>query len=1769
LLAAIRRACAASKPEKEDYLTVWAAPPDNAPLLPGDCMLPVIPRRCQLAFLALFGAACAIPANLHAAPPAEKAAAASAARFSPSELPADRDGSSILSTPAPGRYSIRGQSPSGARIELVDMIEGPLESAGAPGGKDGRIDALLDKGAYKLRVFGAKGASGKTKLLVAPFTELNAKRPALAAGQTQNGELADMQQRSYALEVGPEGRVFVEAIGRSLADMRLWRDNGELVDLSFEKRGVETKPGRAMTRIRLDGPVAPGRYVVTAYGGEGPVWTEGDKPQPFYLRLDAPRALDAGVVEGAIGPFGSARFLAPASYNAFRLDAPQPAPLRLEARRGNGSVQSGEIAKNNRDPFAVVALSSDDKQPALLEVSGYEGQAFALRAVRRDQRYAFEGSGPYLVGVDVAGQGGDEIPATALFARIEKDGKTRVVASDTPRIAKGRPWRGKFNLRGTTSLLFEATDAGPVAIDVKGVATRAVIDPAFGGDAARVDGKVPTKYDLAAGYYLLTLDPVDGAAGVVDVTLGTPGVAGPAPVAPPARQTISFGERQLEKESSYLILANVSPQLLVGPRVVALPADLSKAPVALWQGDEETIKLPTRAPKNGKIVAHDAKGAEVVFAQGPFESQGDVETVTLSIPPSGAARAVGVAFVADPAAPEPAKSEEDKGEEKTREAKRPARGRAPLSAVVGRPIYFDLNKDETQELRFELPEGGLYRVETLGRLQTRLKIGAAVAANLGEGENNGPGHNGLVTTYLRAGAYRANVTAVDSSGRLGFSVAKAALVETPKLVGDGGARATLGPGKGAAIPFEIADDGRYRIDLLGLDRTWRARLEDGEGWPLAKPGKLSRLTRKFDKGAYRLVVSPEDVEARMAARLQRLETDKELTGHGPHALPFELVKKLQWREPQAQGAPRDPDVWRFRLYGDSEITLSLSEGMIGEIFRGEKESVGKVAAGRDFTAKLGAGDYRVEARALSRDDRLDYEISLSSKELQPAVPRQVNLPAKVNFALAKESLVDLTSFGDKPLLGALKNAKGEIVEQLSGRANDWNIALARRLPAGAYRLELQPLGINPTTSDVEDEAREPEDGGEGADTSETNADSNDDAWPAGVELRLALPAETDDGALPAINARKVTGPGAHVLALPQASSGTLALVSALSGGEVGLSIERKNADGSWSVVGTRRGLSPFAAWPASDAAPWRVVAWSIGGAGAPIDLAFRAVDRSGEALGEIALKPVASMSSPPCVGLANLPGPTVVELADPPVDLVAGSAPGRLLEPAKAGVLAAQSKALWLAASGECREKAVVKALDWRGGEIALDLGPGERAEAVVPLVQGDKARLWIARSSEGHVGLDAGRGMAAAKDATLALAGDKTLRLWNAGGEGTLRLALRAVEVEIAPAAPAGPAYRAVIPAMTAQPVTLDIGDAALAMEAPANVALLSAPGETSPVAVFSGSEPLAATFHGALSKAPKLWLVNLGSEPAPIFLGAAPGPRAPITTARATTQFFGAAGALMAPVDAAKGDTLIAIGGDARFVGQGGEIREGGNIALDGPGVVTLNHGPGLAALWIERAGKGPWPEAPAKPLAPPQRVALQGPSARFALKLVAPALLSARSGAPALVAFAQNGRRETQAFAQGVALTRFAAAGEATLDLYPPYDGPLAGALDVFLVPPTEAREGVNEPITLAPGGAALFAFEVKRESEIGVGLRADPDVTSLRLYAADGALVAEGVAFSKKLAPGRYFIEARAPVDAPAASVRLSLFGLTPPPAGPPEDVVADYLEKAGLKKSKTR
>lgn len=1745
-------------------MAVAAATPAGVPALPA--AKPVVVRTVA----PLAGAPQPLPpANYPADRPAPRGSLARAS------LPARGD-DTLVEVVEPGRFAIAAESATGLALQLVDMIAGPGEPAGEPGVRDGRLDVLLDRGTYKLRGFGAAAAAGEAKLSITGFRETEGASSAFVRGGATSTRLADFEQRSYWLAVPAGGRLFVEATGRSLADLRLWRGGSDLVEVPTDVTTVEAEPARPMTRIRLDGTVEPGLYLVTAYGGPALPWADGAPDEPLHVRLGPPGPLAAGVADGVIGPSGTALLEVPAAAGYLRLELPEPAEARLAVISAGRPAATATLSRTSREPIAVLDLPSQGKGTRIVEVAGRTGQPFRLVALDRGAARSVTGAGPHLVEVALAGDGGDEPPATIVLARFDAAGQgAAVLAGEAPRVGPARAWRARFNLRGPTSLLFEATAAMPLAVATGGPGVKASVAPLLGTLAQRGDGRTPDRYDLEPGWYELRLEPVDGAVGILDVTIGPPGLKPERAEPQPRRALVSFGVRSLDKGATYQILANAAPGLVAAPVVRALPIDLDRAPVALWQPAGETLELPVRMPVAGAPALASADGAAVAAERVGEAVNGERRTFTLRVPPADAARLL-VASWSDPEArvgPLPALPQEA----------------ALATATAGTPVFFDLGRDEGRSFALDVPEGGLYKIETLGRLRTSAAVSTSFIPRLDAAEANGAGQNALIQTYLRAGRYRVGVGVSQSAGRLGLTATPATLAEADALVPGGSARATLAEGRGAVFPIEIGEAGRYRLDLYGLSGNVRARLEDAEGWPLTAPGDVEARERRLEAGRYRLVALPQPVATRVVARLEPIVRPTPLAGHGPHSLPFDAPQAFQWREPEAADAPRVPDQWTFALEGEAEISLSIGEGMVADLVRtdGGRAAVARIAEDAGFSGRLGPGSYVVEARGLGRNDRLDYEIALSSAELQPGTPRWVDVPASVPFAVAEDRLVSLTSFGTTDFRAVVRDDAGAVVERLDDRTDDWNVAFSRPLPAGRYVVELMPA--SPGQARRTDEAAEASDGGDEAaaadgEAEEGEADADepvDGPAPrrAGIELRLALPAPVDAASLAFAGSVEVLGPAAHRMPLPAASEGSLMIVAAEAAAELGLSIERRDGDGRWRLVALERGRRPVLAVPAGGAAELRASVWPVDGDAAAVRLVARAVEAAAQPLGRVALAPVdlAPLSSEIAAGLVAVPSAGLVTIDGSGHGLAAGSSPGRALASADGlgadGLLAPQSERLWLLGRTAAAARPTVAAVPAGPGALAFTLPEGGTARLPAAAAPAGTARLWLARSTFGEPGLDAGRGMgipagggeigSAVALAAPAGAADAPLKVWNAGGDAPLRLELEAVDLTLEPPTATADQAAVVLPARTARPLRLPDGVRRLSLDLAPGTAAVAAGADGQAVTVWSGDRAASRTVEGAFAT---VTLINPSDVPVPMTATLAPlaGAPARLAAGGVLKRFFGAAGAFELPVAAVAGDRLVVVGAAATFVGDDGRVRRGERLDLSGPGRLVVAHGEGLVAAWLEHAGTSPWPAVAARPLDLPGSLALSGEAMTLTLAPAGPALLNVRTTAPVILALAEDGAEaQPRLFPAGAAFHHPLAGGPAELRLFSPHDGPLAGVLEATATPVVAVGEGLGAPVAVAPGGTALFGFTATRAGPVGIGVRAEPDRVAVRLLDAAGAVVGEGRAQLEALKPGRYFLEARVPADGATTLVRPAVVGIEPPPAGPPPDVAAAYLALVGL------
>ncbi|MBR0655762.1 hypothetical protein [Plastoroseomonas arctica] len=1644
------------------------------------------------------------------------------------------------------------------------MASGPGAWAGAPGVEDGRLDVLLDTGAYKLRTAGAPGATDTARLTIEPFQEA-AVPASIGPGLPVSGELRDLQQRSVWFTLGARRSIRLEAAGRALGDLRIWTEHGELVAADPTVRGLEPRIGRSMRSILLAPVLEAGTYRVTAYGGASLPWANGESAVPFLLRMGWSDALDEGAVAGRIGPFGSEVFEVTSQAGLFRLTVPAGEAATLRLRTGE-AILTAAIAAESRAPSTALRPGPRQAQPRYVEIHGREGQAYSLRAlggVILTERLP-EGRTPPPTSTttprpapdwrlaEAAGFGGDEVPPTLILAhQPANNGPVVILASHAPRISAAAAWRASFNLRGPSSLFVEVSTAGPILLQTRGVALGATLQPVLAPAAqdapafARADGEAATAWNVAAGWYLLRLTPVRGAEGVLDLTIGPPGLQPPSPTPPlPPDPVLDLGQHAIAEGGTLRLAGGSVPGGAMSLITRSLPLDLGGGAVVVTQLPGVAMQRALAPVPADEVAVMEVGGGRLRVGTGP-------DDMVLRVPPRPAAQDLVLTVPARPVArnlviarrvPVPP-------------AMLPTPRALPALSVLTpeRPFFFDLARGGSRSFGVTLAQGGFYRVETLGRLRTTGSLGTAFVAVLEQATGNGVGENMLIQRNLGVGTYRVSVTAEESSGRLGLLVRPLAMQQAALLLPGATSRASLPAGTGLTLPIDITEAATYRLDLLSLGRAVTARIEDADGWPLLPAGELDGTEQELARGRYRLVVLPADVASRVVARLMPLGAPAQTAGHGPHALGFGAAAQHEWREPSAPDAPRAPDLWDFTLPGPSPVTLSITEGMGAELHRldaAHPQRIGALADGSNFVATLAAGPYRVSARALARNDRLPYRLTLSSTDLQPDAPREVTLPATLAFAIEAERVVNITSAGATDIRATLRDAEGRVVLREDDRADDWNIAISRRLPSGRYLLELAPAvplaGVRPApgADDGDDESDEPR-----STPRYTESNEAEEAEPGRTTIQLTLPASLPSQPVSAEGAMVLQAVGVHHLTLPEPPSGSLFLATAEAAEEVVLSLELQGTDGTWRPLTSHRGNSVVVAVPAEPGMVLRAVVWRVDGRAVPIRFAWRNVSPSAQSLGQVLPVPT-GLGNGLHVALVTVPQAALVTLQGEGL-LQASSVSG--LVPVVGGIVAPQSERLWLLAPDGTPLQAVGASIGAR--PLVLTLGGGQTA--TLP-AGSSPARLWLAETGGDIAALDAGRGMGVAPGSSLALAGDAWLRLRNAAGPGPLRVALRAIDPTMAPTRQIGDGFRAALAGNTAQPLSLPPGSKRLRLDLPSGAGAVLGWRGPDPVTVWAGDTPLSRMLDGEWSE---MLLVNTGTQSAPMVVQAAAlgGPVEGLRAGQPLRRFFGAAGSIALPVEATPGTRLRVAGARrVQLLGADGTARSGVDLRLVGPGLLVLDHSPGPILAWLGEAE--PFPDASLVDASLPSQLPLAGPTMALRLAPATPVLLQARTTGPVVLAL---GGTAPEVFPAGAEFQRYLPAGPTTLRLMAPQDGPLSGTLELSATPVLALAEGIGEPVLVAPGGTALFGFDLTRGATIGLGVRAVPDRVAVRILAADGTLAGEGVAQLRRLPPGRYLIEARVPADAATTEIRPAIIGLVPRPSGPPAEIARQYQALTGV------
>ena len=1713
-------------------------------------------------------------------------------RLEQTEFAAHGKNETLLHIAAPGRYSLQAQSDQGTEIEIVDRMAGPFAAAGSAGEEDGRLDLLLDKGIYKIRLRSHKEGVGTLKIAVYPFVEIGSADQLLSLDsyQIKRGSLKDLQQQSFWLHLKKRQVLRLEAIGRNLKDCRLWRDGVWLEDIKPDLSTYEPANGQPMGYAEFYHDLNPGVYRLTFYGGAALAWAADSEAHPFFLRIGYRQLGTSGRQIITLSPFGREAYMAPAKTDFFQISRVDKKATTLsvkkwgnKTKRHGGRAQAASITKESRNPWAVVQ-TPERMGAKWVSVQGRPGDRVVLTYFLDDREF-FIKAGNYWISSLHSAEGGDHIDVTGIISHPKQqtpvDSQVLPVGFNTPLVS------GKFNLLGDTSLFLKVEDAGTYVIEEDEASKargRYRIEP-FMHSYPRNYRSPPfqspgSALELVHGFYKLTIQP--DWKGILSFTLrqkdGTEvdWQAGSLP----RKQSLLFPNVSLpQRRERYTLtlsrLYNVATGMIIRP----LPMNLSDPlPVILNPGQSVPVYINI-GQQSTLVVERDKETPFLLTTDTVRWPAVAVDTILspdlylFNLKNTGTETTL-FALKTVPAKP----SSELTFETLKDQLKQPT----PFPQLTEqKPLYVDFKREQKQHFTLIVEEPSLYRLETSGRLATELKVRTALITQLFTAKQNGIGRNALVQQYLRPGVYQITVqTRGKSRGRVGIHLRRTPLNQQAGLAVGAVKKARLQPDAALRYTLTIDEPGQYRLHTLGLGKDFTHRLEDAAAWPLTGPGDRGMLIQRFEPGVYHFYSLPLPVASTRITALTRIVEKQERVGKGPHPITFNETVKMMWREE----AGRPPDIFTTEVTAPVDVTIHLSGGMGGVVrLRGEAGEGPIITGGSTRQDTLQPGQYEIAVKSVREDNLLPYTLRMETSQLIPGLRQVVELPTDPDAAigiqrnlivrLGEPGIVDLFSFGGTDVKASLWDETGNrLLAQNDDMPNDWNFRISQRLAPGRYLLKLVPVGrnYNSPTVHVAMKFREqhtlPERGSPPF-TVEENLGEKVLVVPFRVDTANPLIGVT-------LNAFQLpTGKGAAELGVALLK-GTRTLyegkVNALQASAFYIPLQ---AETPYQILLWR--LGDFTGEVALDVAPlavkpvsvlegqtellWPPYAepialeltdahqssyWARESSGAPLQFSAT-LERSFEVVtdapvvmnkgrGWLILSPYETtqhLTLEPFVLRYTRQGTAkTVELGQLPFAFdLENENDGPLL-------LAVDSIGGQIGAMTYTSDSQFESKFHWGG----MGMAPSNTV-AAVPSKGKYRAKIWQTRETI---------------DTEKVHLSTHTFRL-----EGRIKFG-QAFSYE----GPIKPdSAKAFVLDNTSQTYELLLteGLAAFVWDGEHTLALVAARGNTQELITVPGGE---------------LFIVNRGDEVGLFRIKRSREPAETVQVFKSKQGFegvFAEAGTVSLLIEEVKDRKALFVAGDAvqgaRFLGDDGVIRKGASVfkQAGSQGILELSHGPGYVKVWeanpqekdLAFMGKKP---RRVKSLSE-EVVALENRSQRWMFGLERPAYIIADVDAPGVTALLADQKVLTTSVGssnKGRRLHYFLQPGDYQLWTRPLEGTTQAGNIRLLTVFPKPLNIAASDsPRLIRPGEIHVFTFHVTVKGKVGVGIHAESDQLDAKLFDSQFKRLGSSPVMIQELAPGEYLltVETRPRAAAPI-QYTPAVLGHTGGRQEIPEAVIREYVTR---------
>lgn len=1638
-----------------------------------------------------------------------------AAKFTPANLPANGFQESILSVNKFAYYAIMAKSQQGVAFSVVDPMAGPSSLAGSVGEQDGRINQFLDPGKYKIRLQAHEKGQGNVQLIARPYKELN-QSSHLVELKWVKQSLRDFQQRSFWIEIKQRKTIHIEAAGRSLSSLKLWHNGNWLMDINTSSEVVDPKPGEPVNLIHLVADLNPGLYLLSAYGGPSLKWSKDNKNHDFYLRYGIPELSEAARQFRIAGPIGIDRFKVPASANFFQLELPESeeAVLRLNSFSENNPFQKygqeKSISKKSRIPVAKLRTSTGSDWH-MLTVTRESGKPYLLQHFQYNYQYHFSHSGRYWLSALHAGHADDQAPITPIL--IRNTYRNKLIAARAIPMDRNSHYTDQFNLLNTTSLHLEIKQAGRYTFSHSKEDAQAEYqlmpffvnrprnfrEPDFqsSGYAWQVD----------PGYYVLTIRPKSRSKGVLNLR-----IKGSAAKTP---QILTHTWRMPNVSLShnryilYLNKGEVEQGVILREYPINMNQDLP-----LMLNKDQSQGLRVEIPEAGILSARSDDGLLL-----PIKINGKTDTRHKL---KAASYLVNI--------------KNDKAKnlfvnlhfEKSRLMSNSELPRLSQELLASIPVYpqvnekraefFDLQRQQWKIFTLQVNNPGLYRLESSGLLHTHGYLRSRLLPALNKSQKTGVGRNFLVQEYLRPGQYQIRVqTQGKTQGHLGVHLRHTQVHEGGQLQLSEIARHTLKRGEAIKYSFVIRDTANYKISAIGLHQNFRMRLEDAGGWPLLTPGIPANIELELRPGKYFILILPQALESRILTKIDKIQEDTQFSGHGPHSIQLNQGIKHLWLESEK----RTEDQWRFHLNAEADISIQLSPKMHARLMKGNQ--IIKLGR-RPWNLRLQAGNYSLLTSSIRPNNRLDYSLTLSSKQLLSGMQRAIS-ENKIEISNAKHQLIELSSYGQRDISAVLKNKHGQVILKSDDRNNDWNFLIQKKLDRGMYDLYIEGNHHNSVISF---------------------------STPIEIEHnQIRLPAKLN-----------IDQKGVNNYYLPALTENRFFIAKAAAKHDVGLDIEYKKGN-QWISLGVQTHADKFVAVALNKKHRYRLRVWSLRNHNINIQLHANLIKNRITQENNKTLQYQNFTLSGKTFGLATVQIKKAGIFRISQKEDLYWSSSHKTLSPLNDNNIAIKKGLLWII-SNQPRERVKLSRLHLgKPKNITVSVQAGQKVNFDLA---NKGEQVIIARSLNGFPGIDpVTKSQVSAFDGNASLlylpkGGGNQARLWIADAQQALSIDLHHVNLREQSSTrfssgikdfsvQAGKSFSIALPKVKQVQVIIP---------------------ERTGFAVFQKNQHIAtywahnqAQQYSVDLKSGKLVFFNLDKHEKQMQLTAfrTKNSLSQVAANSAFTHLSSASQSFMIPVRSEKPATLRLRGQFYRalFMDDAGRLQQGSNLMIRSNGKLLVHAKPGwfMANLEFDKMQKT---ASSFLRLKGNKEIALKGGSKSLSIRAMKHSLLHLESATPMIIEHIDpQGSQNFYDFVNGANYHQMITKGDHTFTLYPLFTS-LSGKAYLRESSAISIKDGLGPKLQLAPGQSRLFVFTVKTSGKVGIGIKANQDLLNSRLYSAEGNKLGEGVIQLHKLEASSYYLEIEAAADLKNnISFQTALVGINKPSTQPPQEVIKNYIK----------